>query len=298
MTPRLYIPRDAGALAVGADEVAAALQVAAMARGARRSRSSAPARAALLAGAPGRGRDAGGPHRLWPDGAVPRPTACSAALLGDGAHRNRSAGRRKYPSSRARPASPSRALRHRRSARRSTTTGPMAASQGLEKAIAIGPARDCRGGHAVRPARARRRGLSDRHQVEDRRRHRGGPQKYIVCNADEGDSGTFADRMLMEGDPFCLIEGMAIAGLATGATKGYRLYPLRISACHRGDGGGDRRGAARRRARRRGSGFGPRLRHGGARRRRRLCLRRGDLAARKPGGQARPGSRQAAAARS
>ena len=47
------------------------------------------------------------------------------------------------------------------------------------------------------------------------------PQKYIVCNADEGDSGTFADRMIMEGDPFVLIEGMTIAGLATGAAKGY-----------------------------------------------------------------------------
>ena len=46
-------------------------------------------------------------------------------------------------------------------------------------------------------------------------------QKYIVCNADEGDSGTFADRMLMEGDPFALIEGMAIAGLAVGASLGY-----------------------------------------------------------------------------
>ncbi|KQR79137.1 formate dehydrogenase beta subunit [Rhizobium sp. Leaf341] len=46
-------------------------------------------------------------------------------------------------------------------------------------------------------------------------------RKYIVCNADEGDSGTFADRMIMEGDPFVVIEGMAIAGLATRATKGF-----------------------------------------------------------------------------
>lgn len=45
--------------------------------------------------------------------------------------------------------------------------------------------------------------------------------KYIVCNADEGDSGTFADRLLMEGDPFSLIEGMIIAGLAVGAEKGF-----------------------------------------------------------------------------
>jgi formate dehydrogenase iron-sulfur subunit len=46
-------------------------------------------------------------------------------------------------------------------------------------------------------------------------------QKYVVCNADEGDSGTFADRMIMEGDPFVLIEGMTIAGIAVGATSGY-----------------------------------------------------------------------------
>ena len=46
-------------------------------------------------------------------------------------------------------------------------------------------------------------------------------QKYIACNADEGDSGTFSDRMLMEGDPLCLIEGMMIAGLAVGANRGY-----------------------------------------------------------------------------
>jgi formate dehydrogenase iron-sulfur subunit len=46
-------------------------------------------------------------------------------------------------------------------------------------------------------------------------------RKYVICNADEGDSGTFADRMIMEGDPFALIEGMAIAGLAVGATKGF-----------------------------------------------------------------------------
>lgn len=57
-------------------------------------------------------------------------------------------------------------------------------------------------------------------------------RKYIVCNADEGDSATFADRMLMEGDPFTLIEGMIIAGLATGATKGFVYirseYPVAI----------------------------------------------------------------------
>ncbi|MGE0339156.1 MAG: formate dehydrogenase beta subunit [Xanthobacteraceae bacterium] len=71
-------------------------------------------------------------------------------------------------------------------------------------------------------------------------------QKYIVCNADEGDSGTFADRMIMEGDPFVLIEGMTIAGVATGATKGYVYirseYPHAIAtfaaACEAGRKGG------------------------------------------------------------
>lgn len=56
------------------------------------------------------------------------------------------------------------------------------------------------------------------------------PQKYVVCNADEGDSGTFADRLVMECDPYLLIEGMIIAGLAVGATQGYIYlrseYPL------------------------------------------------------------------------
>jgi formate dehydrogenase iron-sulfur subunit len=61
-----------------------------------------------------------------------------------------------------------------------------------------------------------------------------GPTKYIVCNADEGDSGTFADRMLMEGDPFMLLEGMTIAGFAVGANEGYIYvrseYPEAIEA--------------------------------------------------------------------
>ena len=62
-------------------------------------------------------------------------------------------------------------------------------------------------------------------------------QKYVVCNADEGDSGTFADRMLMEGDPYALIEGMTIAALAVGATQGYIYvrseYPHAIATLNR-----------------------------------------------------------------
>ncbi|WP_244846995.1 NADH-quinone oxidoreductase subunit NuoF [Caballeronia sp. SL2Y3] len=62
-------------------------------------------------------------------------------------------------------------------------------------------------------------------------------QKYIVCNADEGDSGTFSDRLVMESDPYMLIEGMIIAGVATGATKGYIYvrseYPHSIATLNR-----------------------------------------------------------------
>ena len=58
-------------------------------------------------------------------------------------------------------------------------------------------------------------------------------QKYITCNADEGDSGTFSDRMLMEGDPLTLIEGMTIAGIAVGATQGYIYLRAEYPHAHR-----------------------------------------------------------------
>ena len=92
--------------------------------------------------------------------------------------------------------------------------------KGLEKAVAMAPAdivaqvteSGLRGrGGAGFPTGIKWKTVAD--AVAD--------QKYIVCNADEGDSGTFADRMIMEGDPFVLIEGLAIAGLAVGATKGF-----------------------------------------------------------------------------
>ncbi len=60
-----------------------------------------------------------------------------------------------------------------------------------------------------------------------------GAQKYVVCNADEGDSGTFSDRMLMEGDPLTLVEGMTIAGIATGATRGYIYLRWEYPDAHR-----------------------------------------------------------------
>ncbi|MGP0043060.1 MAG: formate dehydrogenase, partial [Rhodomicrobium sp.] len=90
--------------------------------------------------------------------------------------------------------------------------------KGLERAIAIGPAATIEevitSGLRGRGGAGFPTGIKWRTVAEAK-----GSSKYIVCNADEGDSGTFADRMMMEGDPFCLIEGMVVAGLATGATK-------------------------------------------------------------------------------
>jgi formate dehydrogenase iron-sulfur subunit len=96
---------------------------------------------------------------------------------------------------------------------------------GLDKARALGPAATVatvlasglrgRGGAGF-PTGIKWKTVADA-PVDGKR----GGQKYIVCNADEGDSGTYADRMLLEGDPFSLIEGMVIAAFAVGASKGY-----------------------------------------------------------------------------
>ncbi|MBL8296964.1 MAG: formate dehydrogenase [Rhodanobacteraceae bacterium] len=92
--------------------------------------------------------------------------------------------------------------------------------QGLQRALALSPAQvvqevhdsGLRGrGGAAFPAGIKWKTCADTVAA----------QKYIVCNADEGDSGTYADRLLLEGDPYSLIEGMLIAGLAVGATEGY-----------------------------------------------------------------------------
>jgi formate dehydrogenase iron-sulfur subunit len=92
--------------------------------------------------------------------------------------------------------------------------------RGLQRAIEIGPAATLaevtksglrgRGGAGF-PTGIKWKTVAD--TASDR--------KYVVCNADEGDSGTFADRMVMEGDPLMLIEGMTICGLAVGASKGF-----------------------------------------------------------------------------
>ena len=105
--------------------------------------------------------------------------------------------------------------------------------KGLEKAIAVGPEAIVE--EVVNSGLRGRGGAGFPTGIKWRTVAQTPPQqKYIVCNADEGDSGTFADRMIMEGDPLVLIEGMTIAGIATGATYGYVYirseYPHAIEA--------------------------------------------------------------------
>ena len=105
--------------------------------------------------------------------------------------------------------------------------------RGLERALALGPEGVV---EAVKQSGLRGRGGAGFPAgiKWDTVRLAQAPRKFVVCNADEGDSGTFADRMLMEGDPFLLIEGMVVAGLATGAEKGYIYirseYPFAVRA--------------------------------------------------------------------
>ena len=163
----------------------------------------------------------GGPHRLWPGRA--RTTSRSlfdAGLLDGGAHPKALGRVEEIPYLQEPAAADLRALRRHRSAvarRLSPRTAASRASSArsrsaptaiVEEVVASG----LRGrGGAGFPTGIKWRTVAG---VD-------ADQKYVVCNADEGDSGTFADRMLMEGDPFLLIEGMAIAALAVGATKGY-----------------------------------------------------------------------------
>ena len=167
---------------------------------------------------------------------------------------------------------------------------------GLRRALSMAPAEVVTEVHRVGPARPWRRSVPDRHQVAHGA-DAPGDTKYIVCNADEGDSGTFADRMLIEGDPFALIEGMVIAGYAVGADDGYVYIRSRVPRRHR-------RRCTRRSLPPTAHGWlgddvlGSRVRvpHARPRRRRRLHLRRRDGDAREPRGSTRRRARQATAA--
>ena len=130
-----------------------------------------------------------------------------------------------------------------------------------------------------RPARPRRRRLPHRPQVDDRRQGAEGSPKYVICNADEGDPGAFMDRSVLESDPHRVLEGMAIAAYAVGATEGYIYcraeYPLAVERLRNAHPPARREPACWAAA---SAEHDVRLRRRDAPRRRRVRLRRGDRA--------------------
>ena len=159
-----------------------------------------------------------------------------------------------------------------------------------------GARRDRAGSDRLRSARARRRGVSRPASSGRRCSTRRPTRSTSPATPTRAIPGTFADRMLMEGDPFVLIEGMTIAALAVGATQGYIYLRVEYPHAHRAL----REAIAAAYAARISRAERPRQRQGvrprGAARRRRLHLRRRDVDAREPRGQARRGPPPAAAA--
>lgn len=222
---KVFIPKDAAALALGADQAAAAI---------------APHAKVVRTGSRGlfwlepivevetpAGRIAYGPVT-----AADVPSLLEAGMLQGGAHPLRLgwpeeipflAGQTRFVFSRCGITDPLSLEDYR-------THGGL---RGLARAIEIGPARTL---EEVTKSGLRGRGGAGFPTGIKWKTAADAPRglKYIVCNADEGDSGTYADRMMMEGDPFALIEGMAIAGIAAGATKGFVYtrseYPHAVAA--------------------------------------------------------------------
>ena len=219
MTSIIYIPGDSGALALGAEKVARAVAAELASRNieARIVRNGSRGMywlEPMVEVETPSGRVAYGPVK-----AKDVPGLFEAGLIEGAAHRLSLGDIEKHPFL---------AAQTRLTFARCGLTDPLSLDdyrthgglRGLEKAVAMTPAEivatvtesGLRGrGGAGFPTGIKWKTVMD--AVADR--------KYIVCNADEGDSATFADRMVMEGDPFVLIEGMAIAGIATGATTGF-----------------------------------------------------------------------------
>ena len=219
MPVTVYVPRDSAALAVGADAVAAAIAAGAQAAGIDLQLVRNGSRGLfwlepLVEVATETGRVAYGP--VTPEDV---PALFAAGFLQGGAH----------PLCQGpTDAIPFLQRQERLTFARMGLTDPLsladyqahAGFDGLRRALQLAPAEvvqqvldsGLRGrGGAAFPAGIKWKTVAGLQAA----------QKYIVCNADEGDSGTYSDRMTMEGDPYMLIEGMAIAGIATGATEGY-----------------------------------------------------------------------------
>jgi formate dehydrogenase iron-sulfur subunit len=216
---RVFVPKDVAALAVGADKVAGAIVGAAVARLKPISLVRTGSRGmffleTMVEVETPEGRIAYGPVK-----STDVDSLFDADFLNGGAH----------PLRIGRPEDhPFLARQTRLTFARCGITDPLSLQdyaahggwRGLKRALEIGPAAivtevtqsGLRGrGGAGFPTGIKWKTVADT----------AGERKYVVCNADEGDSGTFADRMVMEGDPFMLIEGMTICAIAVGATKGF-----------------------------------------------------------------------------
>ncbi|WP_018235183.1 NADH-quinone oxidoreductase subunit NuoF [Ensifer sp. BR816] len=232
MTVKIYIPRDAAALALGAEKVATAMAEAIAARGldatiVRNGSRGMHWLEPLVEVETAEGRIAYGPVK-----ARDVASLLDSGLLSGGTHPLCLGKTEEIPFLKNQT---------RLTFARCGVTDPLSLDdyrthgglRGLEKAVSMQPAaivaEVTESGLRGRGGAGFPTGIKWKTVLEAQ-----GAQKYIVCNADEGDSGTFADRMIMEGDPFVLIEGMAIAGIATGATKGYIYtrseYPHAIAA--------------------------------------------------------------------
>src|ERR1700733_5834042 len=214
MTVRVYVPRDAAALALGADAVASLLSQAGDVELVRTGSRGLFWLEPMVEVATSAGRIAYGPVTV-----ADISSLLGAGMLVGGAH----------PLRLGRPeVLPYLAKQTRLTFARCGIVDPLSLDdyrahgglKGIARAIEIGSAATIeqvtQSGLRGRGGAGFPTGIKWKTAAEAK-----GERKFMVCNADEGDSGTFADRMLMEGDPFVLIEGMAIAGIAVGATKGY-----------------------------------------------------------------------------
>lgn len=231
MTVTIYIPRDSGALALGADRVARAIGEEAQARG-RQVRIVRNGSRGLYWLEPmvevetEKGRLAYGPVK--PSDV---PSLFDGDFLSGGAH----------PLFLGRPEEiPFLKRQTRLTFARCGITDPVSLSdyeaheglKGLRNALSMTPQEII--GEVTESGLRGRGGAGFPTGIKWKTVHDQPPgQKYIVCNADEGDSGTFSDRMIMEGDPFVLIEGMVIAGIAVGATRGYIYLRSEYPVTHR-----------------------------------------------------------------
>ena len=256
MTNRVYVPKDASARSLGADEVATALHAAAAGGGAGAFEVVRTGSRGIFWLEPLIEVDTGsGRVGYGPVAATDVPGLVAAGLVSGGPHPLAQglveslhwlANQQRLTFARVGiidPASVADYVAH-------------GGFRGLERALSMAPSdivkavtdSGLRGrGGAAFPTGIKWRTVLDQPAT----------QKYVTCNADEGDSGTFSDRMLMEGDPLCLIEGMTIAGLAVNATRGYIYvrveYPeaietlrVAIAAAYRSGHLGDVQGSGRR----------------------------------------------------